>query len=392
MRPILMILLVFGWTSLGNSFSQYSIQGIGEPVYGETAAEMGQGVLGIATTHAVSLSQTNPAFLGEHQLTTFSATLLAAGWNINDGASSAYYRSATLPQLQLVVPVFLKTKVAFGLTERTHVEFKTTATQPFNDTDLTRTIDINGGLHALRLGLGHQFFNRAAVGFYGDLLFGSIEEEWETTFEDGTYSPTIDKPTTHFKGVDFTYGIHLRPHARISLGLIWRPSRDVDAKTYSYVGFQDNAVDTLKQQLTLPATFGAGFSFSLPEEINLTADFVRTDWEDLALDGVPFANTKNLTRYGVGLEFLADRDADEWYQAMPFRVGYHSESWYITDDRERVINGYYWSLGTRINLWRQRGELDLGFTYGMRGHNMPSSMQESVYQLSVTAFGFEKWF
>lgn len=395
-RFFLTLLLLLISVGPAASYTQFSIQGLGEPLSDATAREVGMGVLGIATTTLYSLSQTNPALVGDLQFTTFSATLSAAHLEMDDHNYDSFRRSATVPNIRLVLPVFFDFKVGFGITQRTMVDYHSVQEYDFEGIEdgLKRTVTATGGLNALRLVLAHKPVKYVSLGFQSDLLFGSIERQWLTEFSDDfiDYSPVNDRPTLNFKGADFTYGVHLRPHPKVSLGAMLRNSVTIDTKTKRNVRFQNEPIDTTESDVTLPMTFGFGISIHPSEQLHLVGDVKFTHWEDLEFGGQPVARATDTRRFGVGLEWRGDPKADTWYERIPLRIGYADEPWYINHENGGTINGYFWSLGTTVDLFRQRGFLDVAFTYGRRGSNNLQAMEERLYQLTMTAFGFETWF
>ncbi|OQY29814.1 MAG: hypothetical protein B6244_02310 [Candidatus Cloacimonetes bacterium 4572_55] len=378
------------------AFSQYSIQGIGEPSPDATARQLGMGVLGIACTAPFSLSQTNPALAADFNATTFSATMFAAQWDMKDQSVRRTRKSALFPHIRLLIPLFLKLKVGVGLTQRTSVDYHAAQIFPYQGDDeaIYRSVTAVGGLYALRLTMAHQPVKYVSLGLYSDLLFGSIEQQWKTEFRNEfyDYKPILDKPTMHFKGADFTFGVHLRPHPYLSIGGVFRAGRDIDTKTKIHVNFQSDPVDTLESDMALPTMYGFGVSIHPQDRLHFVADIQVTEWQGFKISDNPFPGAENSRRIGIGFEWEGDPRADNFLSRMPVRVGYSDEPWHIVDENGKRINGYFWSVGTSFDLFRKLGVLDAAITYGRRGSNNLRAIQEKVLQGTFTVYGFEKWF
>ncbi len=394
-QSLLCLWLWLGLTVPAMAFTQYSAQGIGEPITGATAAEIGMGVIGLATTHPFSFSQGNPALAGELPQTAYSAMLTAGSLEISQHGKLTTRKTAYLPQIRLVVPVFFKLRVGVGLTQRTFVDFHASKTYDYEGVKngLRRTITLTGGLYALRLTAARQVHRMVSVGLHSDLLFGSIEETRVTEFDKTltSYTPSIFTPTMEFKGADFTYGIHFRPVEKISIGGMIRPQHTIRARVLNHTDFQSTPIDTTDMDLTLPATYGVGFSINPMPRFRFVGDVQISKWEDFVL-GEPLTGLHNTRRLGLGFEWEADPKTETFWGQFPLRVGYTDEPWHIKDADGTINRGYFWSLGTSLDLFRRYGVLDISFTYGRRNSNNLSALQEKIFQLNCTVQGFERWF
>lgn len=177
---------------------------------------------------------------------------------------------------------------------------------------------------------------------------------------------------------------------------------DQNVRTFRYDEFEDKTtIDSVydggkeKGKVTLPATYGAGFTYENPHWL-FGADYEQTQWDDYLYFGQKDAVANSwVTRGGIQY-FPAKENSTSLLSFMKYRVGFSFGEDYIRVDQKlpvyTISAGF--SLPMRLNRTfydRQFSMMNVTFEYGNRG-NSNNNITEKTFRVGVGFSLSDVWF
>jgi hypothetical protein len=280
--------------------------------------------------------------------------------------------------------------------------------------DSTSTVyEGSGGVNEAFIGTGLRIKN-LIFGINSGYIFGEKNYDTRLIFNNDTleYNKAHYETETRFGGIFLDAGIQyvaklkkgsLRFGAYGTLEKAYNGAKDDLVETFDYnASTGDNqTIDTVsfmsgqKGKVQLPATFGAGFTYS-NDHLMVGADYETTQW-----DKYRFFDQKDLVKNSwnakIGMQYLpASPGATGYFNYVKYRAGFSFGQDYITADHSLPV--YTVSLGGAFPLKlkhsfydHQYSIMNFAFEYGNRGNNK-NNITENIYKVSLGFSLSDIWF
>lgn len=421
-----------------NTYSPYSMYGMGELATPGNAIQRAMGGIGVAMYSTNMTNMLNPAAYGFTPRQSFLFNFgIEAGHYRNSQAkfgSSASeaktaYNSVNIHDVAFQMPLAKGLGLGFSLTPYSDVGYSM-----YND-DLSSGVAGNvgrvryqyygdGNVTDVKVGLGWAPFKKFSVGVSMIYYWGNISRSYNAMVSDvitgsGEYSSTVGKDTYDVSKIKAQFGVMYSPILNNERVLTFGATYDLggalepDMKKYVYV---DNLLTSVVREqeekslpLRLPSQVVAGFFYQDPK-VRFGVDYVYQDWGNQNTDymesggrGVHVAYTDTHT-IKAGFEIIPRfTDVGNYLNRMSYRIGVRYGDYYQTFGGSTVQQyAITAGIGLPIRLFG-RSSVNIAFEYGHRNPAEDTIMindvkvgmvKQNYYKMSLglTLFGEDKWF
>ena len=421
-----------------NTYSPYSMYGMGELATQGNAIQRSMGGIGVAMYATNMTNMLNPAAYGftPRQSFLFNFGIEAGHYRNNQakygssaGVVKTAYNSVNIHDIAFQMPIAKGLGLGFSLSPYSDVGYSM-----YND-DLSSGVAGNvgrvryqyygdGNVTDVKVGLGWAPFKKFSVGVSMIYYWGNISRSYNAMVSDvitgsGEYSSTVGTDTYDVSKIKAQFGLMYSPILNNEHVLTFGATYDIggalepDMKKYVYV---DNLLTSVVREqnekslpLRLPNQIVAGFFYQNPK-IRFGVDYVYQDWGSQNTDymesggrGVHVAYTDTHT-VKAGFEIIPRyTDVSNYLNRVSYRVGVRYGDYYQTFGGSTVQQyAITAGIGLPIRLFG-RSSVNIGFEYGHRNPAQDSIMindvkagmvKQNYYKMSIglTLFGEDKWF
>ena len=424
-------------TSSVNTYSPYSMYGLGELSTPGTVMQRSMGGVGVAMFSTTSVNMLNPAAFGYTPRQSFLFNFEVEGGHFQNaqnkyaGAGSSKVRTAyntlNIHNISFQMPLAGGVGLGFSLSPYSSVGYSI-----YRD-DLSQIGQTGrwryeyageGDVSEVKIGVGWAPTKKFSFGASMIYYWGNIDRSYKTISKDiiigsGEYSSTV--------GID-TYDVS---RIKAQVGLMWNPILKTDeilsfGATYDLGGelkpdmvkyvYIDNLLSTTVRQendgalpLKLPKQLAAGV-FYQNLKFRVGADYAYQAWGDdntslLENDGngvqVAYTNTHTVK---VGFQYTPRyTDVRNYLRRVAYRVGARYGDYYQTYGGEKIQQlAVTAGFGFPVQLFG-RSSIDFGVEWGVRGMGDKTIMVDNVkvglvnqqyikFSLGLSLFGEDEWF
>ncbi len=421
-----------------NTYSPYSMYGMGELSTPGNAIQRSMGGVGVAMFSNNMVNMLNPAAYGytPRQSFLFDFGLEAGhyrnkqtkfGTTTNDVETA--YNSINIHDIAFQMPLAKGLGLGFSLSPYSSVGYSM-----YND-DLSSGIAGNvgrvryqyygdGDVTDVKIGLGWSPFRKVSIGVAMIYYWGNITRNYNAMVGNvitgsGEFSSTVGTDTYDVSKIKAQFGIMYSPILKNDKVLTFGATYDMggaiepDMRKYVYV---DNLLTSVVREqnekslpLRLPHQVVAGFFFQ-NAKVRFGADYVYQNWGSQNTNylesggkGVLVAYTDTHT-VKAGFEIIPRfTDVSNYLNRISYRVGFRYGDYYQTFGGSTVQQyAITAGFGLPVRLFG-RSSVDIGFEYG---HRNPASetimindkkvgmVKQNYFKMSIglTLFGEDKWF
>lgn len=265
-----------------------------------------------------------------------------------------------------------------------------------------------------------------SAGLNVSLLFGNLDNTRRVVYPNTSlsqfYYNTLNSRTTRVRDIYFDYGLQqtfridslgkrrLKDKVRITIGATGGLASDLNAKrdvlSYSYfnTAFGSEVVkDTIENftaqegTLTLPLSYGAGFTIRKGERWTIGADYAYQNWASFSSFGER-SDLKNSMRISVGANYTPNKFAaakgsyGKWIQ---YRAGLRYYSTYL-DLKNTQLTETSICLGVGLPAGQRHNKLcsmlNIGVELGQRGTTDNGLLKEQYLKAVIGLTINSKWF
>lgn len=406
--------------------SPYSRYGVGNVAPASNIANRAMGGISAGMSDPTWLNPVNPASYGNLQATTLDLGLEYTGVNLKSKDPIGQFKSknAVFNYLTVGLPLLSGNKkafkkqnswtLAFGLRPLTNISYKINSVNRTNIDSVSSLYEGSGGMNEAFVGTALKLKN-FSLGINSGYIFGEKNYSTRMTFlsDSVSYYKANYETQTRFGGVFLTAGLqyqiklknkkgYLRLGAYSRLKNSFNGNRSDLRETFTYgPNGETNSIDTvqyisdLKGSVTIPATFGFGFSLE-KQHFLFGADFETTQWNDYRFFGErDFTQNSWVGRAGFQY-FPASPGATGYFNFVRYRAGVSVGKDYIKVNNSLPV--YSVSLGGAFPLKLKRAfydnqysVLNLTIEYGKRG-NKDNNLTEDIFRVSLGLSLSDVWF
>jgi hypothetical protein len=397
-------------SSTSSPYSRYGIGTINGYSLGRSAA---MGGIGIGSRYGLQINTGNPAsytaidsmtFLMEFGLESRHTKYESA--DKKNGSNEVNFN-----YMAFSIPVNKWWAAAFGILPLSEKGYNIEAVRETTNGTTSTAINGTGTLSKVFFGNAFNLGKHLSVGVNAWYLFGSISDNYYLYFpyDESAYDYLLEnKLTVHNFGVStgLQYSWKTKNKNSWTLGAVFEPKQSISSKYVIHeerVLFRNSSssspiIDTLSHVenvgngLTLPLSYGGGFTYTYKNKIVFGADLYHQQWSNASYLGTTSPYLTNSTRYASGFEITPNPFSirNYWSRAQ-YRIGGFYENSYLIINGQQV-NSYGLTMGLGIPFTRSLSTLNLSAEIGRLGTTENNLIRESYAKFTLHLLLHDRWF
>ncbi|MFI3286487.1 MAG: hypothetical protein R3Y08_07525 [Rikenellaceae bacterium] len=412
-----------------NTFSPYTMYGIGELSNQGSLTTRSMGGAGVALRTPTEINYLNPASYSGmfNKSVLFSYGVEGSNYfnsQIRNGSKlSNSYAFLNIHDLAIQLPITKKMGMALVIAPYSSAGYNISTSDNFSEIGLlSYNYEGGGDITHVKLGVGWEPFKNFSVGLSAQYYWGTIARSFTmepyvvTGF--GTYYSTMGESSYTVSKIKFQTGLQWSPISsmtrNLTFGLTYDLGGDLSPEyNHTVVGngtllsiVATNLTETL--DLVLPNQIAAGVSYRNTKWL-LGADYVYQNWLTGNGNFVEYTSSdlavayNDFSTYKVGAQYTPRRnDVRNYFNRVSYSAGFRYGGYQNTFGGNE-ISQYAITAGVSFPL-KMGGisKIDAGLEYGSRGdHSIVQTPTTSVglirqnyikFSLAFTLFGEDYWF
>ena len=406
-----------------NSYSPYSMYGIGDISKFGTAYNKSMGGVGIATRDKRNINILNPAAVTEREVQSFMMDFSLEQGNRYYAQHDMHSSNNTFNINSIIIsfPIYKALAMYGGLTPYSDIGYKITSWETdkeiiANTGSILNTVQGYGGMSKAFFGAGMTLFKGFSAGAEFDYMFGTLHKN--NTFSMGLssyrsissgYTMHLNSATGKF-GVQYAFPVGSKVSAVV--GATYKLSSDLRGKVDR---FEIQTISSINDSTPAPRTFTVtlrkggvklagemGFGISLKGGDKWTAevDYTRSDWTGSGLDktlgfatvgkAVFSASTSQSVR--AGFSYVPNRNDVRYYRkTITYRAGAYWDQAYCKIDG-MDLNAFGLTFGATLPVFRLSNGLTFGMDVGQRGSKSGNLVRERYVNFNIGINIHDIWF
>ncbi len=393
-----------------NTSSPYSRYGLGDLThygYGRTAA-MGGASLG--SRHSVQINSANPATYNSNDSLSFVFEFGVDGKFSNYKSNSGTLKASDVNFRYLSMSFPINKWIGAGL-----------GIQPYsnmgNEVAYNEVLAYIGKTYFNYMGEGSTskaYFGVSAMPLKGlslganlNYIFGRINQNSTTTFDDATLFSIKTKEGTRLSDFSLTYGLQydykLKNNEYLTLGVTFENQTDLNAfhRVYSFKSISVGKaalIDTIrfqpetKESVILPSTFGVGISYNKVNKWEINADYYYAGWAKSTFYGKTDEYLTNQSRFSAGFEYIPEAFSIRSYmKRVKYRAGFHHENSYLKLNNHQIKETGV-SFGVGMPLPKTKSTASFAFELGKQGTTEDGLVSNIYAKFSIYLSLYDYWF
>lgn len=411
-----------------NTFSAYTMYGLGELQTQGTLATRSMGGAGVAQRNAVSMNLLNPAsysiaiqkgILMDYGLegSSYFATQKVDGADLHSN-----YTTANFHEIALQVPIMPGLGFGFSLTPYSSVGYYQKYTSIEANLGYLEMINTGSGdITEVKFGVGWKLAKSLSVGFAAQYYWGDIDRYFTASITSITATGTAQSAV----GVDEISVSKLKGQAGIqwspilnqkhslTLGATYDIGGDLSPRSARVVASSSGSTDVYAQSdtttmsIVLPRQLSVGFNYS-SQKVVVAADYTYQNWGDQNSE-VEFTGSgmaveyNNVSTIKFGVEYTPRRtDIRKYLNRVSYRVGARMGGYQYTFGGEpisqlNITAGAGFPINiigiTKINAGVEWGTMGTTKSVMVDSQSIGLVKQNQIkFSLGFTMFGDDYWF
>jgi hypothetical protein len=396
--------------STSSPYSRYGIGTLSGYSMGRSGA---MGGIGIGTRYGLQINTGNPASYTAIDSMTFLMEFGLESKHTQYESSDKKNGSNNVNFNYMAFSIPLKKwwATAFGIMPLSEKGYNIEALQETTNGTTATSITGKGTLSKVFIGNAFNIGKHLSVGVNAWYLFGTLTDDYYLYFpyDAAAYDYLLNNSlTVHNFGFStgLQYSWTTKNKNSWTFGAVFDPKQDISSKYVIHeekVLFRNSSsnspiVDTLShvesegKGLTLPLSYGAGFTYTYKNKIVFGADMYHQQWSNASYLGNKSPYLTNSTRYSTGFEITPNAFSirNYWSRAQ-YRVGCFYENSYLMINGEQ-INGYGVTLGLGIPFSRSLSTMNISAELGRLGTTQNNLIRESYAKFTLHLLLHDRWF
>jgi hypothetical protein len=406
------------------TFSPYSQYGIGTQRNMVFSGNKGIGGLAAGYASARTINYLNPASYAYIDYTVFEIGANTTTNILSDSLKISEVTNGGVNHVAMAFPI-MKNRwgLSFGLLPYSNVNYKFSEVSTIGGETFQTLNSGYGSTYQFYIGNGVKFGN-FSVGLNGAFLFGGLDYSTSAVFQANSTNRDVQS-LTRLRLNDFVFNSGIQYRANLSgidkdddkqdifltVGAYGAPPLRINTSVSSYLqatrpsqtGGDPVAIDTAqggifdqKQNLTLPASIGGGFTIGNELTWLTGIDFHYENWKNFS-SPVAHAAMVNDWKVKIGTQITPKFNGTKFGQKTEYRLGAH-----FGKTRINLQNTALPEFGTTFgfgipfkrasSLSRSLSVLNLTMEIGRRGILADGILKENYYQLTIAYSLSDRWF
>lgn len=412
LAAVTFITAIFGAAAQNSTMTPYSRYAYGMLGDHATSAQRAMGGVGYAMQSGRQINVMNPASYAAIDSLTFlfdigiDMSVIKQEELVNGSPLKDNKFSGGLGYVTMLFPLGKYMGASIGLVPYSSVGYSF-GSQIDNGIDSRQG---SGSLNEFYAGIAGRPFKGFTVGANVSYLFGSILNDTYGTLTNGNYSLFENQMTVRDYHLTFgvQYGLTVNRHDRLSLGLTYSPAKDLlgHAQTIlvTYDGTSQSTDErdyhSLRNNYSLPETWGAGISYTFKNRLNVEFDFTYQPWSKAKYRGYESTpktfEFADRTKYAVGLEYIPNYRGG-YFKRMRYRLGGYYDNNYLSilgsdNTNSNRLREYGVTAGFGFPVPTYKSIVSLGFEYKHRQAHPNPLIKENYFCITLGINFNEMWF
>jgi len=408
-----------GQDSALNTFSPYTLYGVGDLAPDGLVQTRSMGSIGVAYKSSIAVNSLNPASLGiiAQKAFLFDVALDGSNFYLRSTGSNGVprrtsYNSFNLSNISLAIPFARGVGFSLNMSPYSTVGYRVES----EETDPTILANVGqvlythigqGGINQFKANLGVQLSKRLSLGASLVYYRGRIDRMYYITvtsvMSDDTYNSVnavdysqISKPYGQF-GVQWNA---IATNDRIlSLGATYQTGGRLGMNNTRYIPSSNMSKDTVRNDIMqipfkMPSTMRLGAFYGTQRWV-LSADYIFQNWGVNTWSESPIIKYVNTSGIRFGAELTPNRgDFRHALNRWSYRAGLRYDQYYMEVLGRRIADAAVSvGLGIPVNA-AGTTSLNLGLEAGRQGRPDNGLIQSNYFKifLGFSFFGVDFWF
>ncbi|MCK9995704.1 MAG: hypothetical protein KAH56_05405 [Candidatus Krumholzibacteria bacterium] len=203
------------------------------------------------------------------------------------------------------------------------------------------------------------------------------------------YQTNVKETKDEFHGTSQTWGVLLNPSSWFQVGASWTPAHKIEADrkvTHFGVSHRNSSSYTME----MPAEYMAGVQLRPFGRFRLGGDAHFQEFSKFTGPDEWMADMEDEFSLSFGMERMQGRIRRGGFSNAPLRVGASFKRWAYRVGGN-VVDEKTISVGTGFPFRQNLGELDLAFSYSLIGDLEKNGVESTVWRLTLSVTGLERW-
>lgn len=404
-------------TSSLNTFSPYTMYGLGDMAVGGSAFNRPMGGIGVALRTPYQYNYQNPASMSAIPRQTAIFNFAGEGKNIypKNASSSTTYNTFNLHDLGLAVPLGKGVGLGFSLTPVSSVGYTTRIIE--NMPSITENIGStiynyagDGGITQVAMSLGVNVAKGFSLGASMNYWFGDIERQYNAMMTDyisgAIYRSVASTEKQNLSKILFTLGgqytFRTGKNHTLTIGATYQPKVTARMKQENLtLSYSPSAMDTIysantRWNMNIPGKVAAGLCFQTGKFV-AAFDYSRQNWKG----AFEIPQGQNITLgtqqdYRLGFSYTPSQfDIRNALKRWTYKIGVRYSDSYLIKNGNQLHDAAV-SLGVDFGLVRRGfSRVGIGIEYGQRGSRAAGQVRERYFNfvVALSLFGDNQyWF
>lgn len=405
-----------------NTYSPYTLYGIGDILSPATANLRSMGGTGVAfrnnstvNPHDIAINPVNPASYSSMPRKAFilNFEVEGSGHYLKDNSTKSSFNGFNIRNVSILFPV--AKKLGFGLSVSPYSSVGYKIEERVNDPpmlaevgELVKRYEGEGDITQLKFGLGYELFKNFSIGAEMHYYFGYIDRTLNVDIisylgDEGYYntyrSQSMDYSKMSF-GAGFQYDVISNTDNILTIGGTYRMGRSLKPRTKDFLSSNDIGIDTTyfnrrTGSITLADVYSLGV-FYHRSKISVGADYSFSNWgssnRGRGHDAMRYINTSSVR---LGMQYTPNRyDVRRYFNRLTYRVGFIYDEYYMSFKGKRLSDkAVTLGLGIPVKMGSPTN-FNVGLEVGRKGMKQAGLVKANYFKVSLgfSLFGEDYWF
>ncbi len=369
--------------------SVFSMLLLGEPIESGDVRAISLGGSTQLFVDSLGAVQLNPALLSRIPRATVGATQYLA---VDQGRSNEFKErdvSYTFSSVRAVFPVSRWVRLSIGYAGRYEpgggltLRGVTAGGEGYRQTYTT-----DGGLFSVPLTASFDVTRFASVGLTFSLEQGSLQERWDTVFDNPSFAAAAGLKKQSLNGTGMGGGLVLHAGGGFMIGGMYESAVEYDTDVSEK--FTQVVLDTsYTSSMKLPARVSLGATWRIRDRFVLLASGAWSDFTKSEGTGGPAGDLRSQQSVCVGAEYL--RGFRMGGARLPIRLGYNYQRMPFEFPSGEIVAKHLVSIGTGITIKNGQGKLDIAIVVGKDGSMTANGLEDRLFRFYLGVSGGEEW-
>ena len=397
-----------------NTYSPYSMYGIGDISTLGTSINAGMGGIGIGVRDNKYINMVNPASITARDSLAFMFDIGMNGKNLyaSSNNTSSPYNTFSLNNIMMTFPLYKNSAFIIGITplSSTGYKFKNAETNPIllsNFGDIEYETYGEGSLYNLFLGVAANVTKDLSLAVQGEYYFGSIDQHSDILFNSSSVNRNILTGWDYqLHGMSAKLGLQyekeLSKTKGIVLGATYRFGTNLSGhiKRYNFSETSSGTTDTLvfnensNPSIKVASQLGLGASYRVYNKFMIGGDYLYSNWngDDFPVYPEIDYNISNSHSFKLGLEYTPNKYDIRYYsKRVTYRMGAYFDKSYLTIKNQN-INSFGLTFGTSLPINKYYNAVSFSIDLGQRGLRTDDLIRERYIKFKINVNLYDIWF